>query len=314
MRQRFGHRSRNPLVTTRTTTATRQRTTNLVALGSAAVLAIYSAGYARTREAAQRFSDESAVRRPVYRAPSATDGMQAGGSNGDTNAVRGAAAPDPAVASSSAAVPVVVPPAAAAPATAAAPPGPISAPKLARDSSTTASDTRRATAPAVASSVGTSAKTSSITPASVSVADSLAVRTTAAPVEPIVPVAVTAPAVVAAQTAPITPTTSQSTPSTPPAAPPTAAPKARVGWADGVYYGWGTSRHGDIQAEVEIKGGRITSAIIAQCLTRYSCSWIAALPAQVVARQSPDVDYVSGATQSTNAFYYAVVDALLKAK
>ena len=81
-----------------------------------------------------------------------------------------------------------------------------------------------------------------------------------------------------------------------------------------MYYGWGTSRHGDIQAEVEIKNGRIVSASIAQCLTRYSCSWISALPAQVLARQSADVDYVSGATQSTNAYYYAVVDALLKAK
>lgn len=38
------------------------------------------------------------------------------------------------------------------------------------------------------------------------------------------------------------------------------------------------------------------------------------LPGQVTTRQSPDVDYVSGATQSSNAFYYAVVDALLKAK
>ena len=58
----------------------------------------------------------------------------------------------------------------------------------------------------------------------------------------------------------------------------------------------------------------IASAVISQCLTRYSCSWIAALPPQVVSRQSPETDYVSGATQSTNAFYYAVVEALAKAK
>jgi uncharacterized protein with FMN-binding domain len=83
---------------------------------------------------------------------------------------------------------------------------------------------------------------------------------------------------------------------------------------DGEYHGWGTSRHGDIQAGIEIKGGRITAAWVSQCLTRYSCSWIAALPGQVVARQSPEVDYVSGATQSTNAFYYAVVEALSRAK
>lgn len=100
-------------------------------------------------------------------------------------------------------------------------------------------------------------------------------------------------------------------------APPDSAPAAdsnHVVLRDGVYSGWGTSRHGDIQASVEVKDGRIVSATIAQCLTRYSCSWIAALPGQVVKRQSPEVDVVSGATQSTDAFYYAVVEALSKAK
>jgi uncharacterized protein with FMN-binding domain len=97
----------------------------------------------------------------------------------------------------------------------------------------------------------------------------------------------------------------------PPAAPP-VAPQPQ--YKDGTYSGWGTSRHGDIQATVIVEGGRIASAVISQCWTRYSCSWIAALPPQVVSRQSPNVDYVSGATQSTNAFYYAVVEALSKAK
>ena len=92
-----------------------------------------------------------------------------------------------------------------------------------------------------------------------------------------------------------------------------AAPPAPM-WKDGTYTGWGTSRHGDIQAAVVIEGGRIASATIAQCRTRYSCSVIERLPPQVAQRQSPDVDYVSGATQSANAFYYAVVDALSKAK
>jgi uncharacterized protein with FMN-binding domain len=85
-------------------------------------------------------------------------------------------------------------------------------------------------------------------------------------------------------------------------------------WKDGSYSGWGTSRHGDIEATVEIKGGRIVSAIISQCRTRYSCSRIADLPPQVISRQSAEVDYVSGATQSSDAFYYGVVEALKKAK
>ena len=57
-----------------------------------------------------------------------------------------------------------------------------------------------------------------------------------------------------------------------------------------------------------------SSASIAQCWTRYSCSWVSHLPGQVVSRQSPDVDYVTGATQSANAFYWAIIDALSKAK
>jgi uncharacterized protein with FMN-binding domain len=93
-----------------------------------------------------------------------------------------------------------------------------------------------------------------------------------------------------------------------------AAVPAPAGWRDGTWTGWGTSRHGDIEATVLIEKGRITAAAISQCLTRYSCSWIAHLQAQVAARQSPEVDNVSGATESANAFYYAVVDALKKAR
>jgi uncharacterized protein with FMN-binding domain len=98
----------------------------------------------------------------------------------------------------------------------------------------------------------------------------------------------------------------------PPSTAPASAPAASK-YKDGTYTGWGTSRHGDIQAQVVIADGRITSATIAQCLTRWPCSWIEPLPPQVVARQSAETDYVSGATQSTNAFYYAVVQALGKA-
>src|SRR5690606_17669578 len=98
-----------------------------------------------------------------------------------------------------------------------------------------------------------------------------------------------------------------------PALPAAPAAPAAPRYKDGTFIGWGTSRHGDIAAQVVIAGGRITSASIAECLTRWPCTWIDALPAQVVARQSPETDYVSGATQSTNAFYYAVVQALGKA-
>jgi uncharacterized protein with FMN-binding domain len=97
-----------------------------------------------------------------------------------------------------------------------------------------------------------------------------------------------------------------------PAAAPAAAEQA--GYKDGTYYGWGTSRHGDIQAAVVIEDGRIASTSIAQCLTRYSCSWIAALVPRVASRQSPPTEYVSGATESSYAFYDAVVEALSQAE
>jgi uncharacterized protein with FMN-binding domain len=85
-------------------------------------------------------------------------------------------------------------------------------------------------------------------------------------------------------------------------------------WKDGTYTGWGYSRHGNIEAEVVIDGGRIASAVISQCRTRYSCSVIDKLPPEVAERQGPEVDFVSGATQSADAFYGAVVAALSKAK
>jgi uncharacterized protein with FMN-binding domain len=99
----------------------------------------------------------------------------------------------------------------------------------------------------------------------------------------------------------------------PPASPPAPAP-AKPAWKDGTYTGWGYSRHGNIEAAVVIEGGRIASASISQCRTRYSCDVIDKLIPQVAQRQSPDVDYVSGATQSADAFYGAVVEALSKAK
>ena len=88
----------------------------------------------------------------------------------------------------------------------------------------------------------------------------------------------------------------------------------RPPWRNGVYFGWGASRNGDIQASVEIRNGRIVAATVTQCLTRYSCSWIAHLPGAVVAAQRARVDFVSGATQSSDAFSAAVADALKQAK
>lgn len=230
---------------------------NLVALGTAAVLTVYTAGYARTRDAARRFEEaDLGARRPIAPARSLADSVSARPVD-----VTATLAPAPATTPATdhpvtASVPVSPPPSGSTP-------------------------TPTPTKPTSVDSTVTGELQKDSTPEK--------------PAEPV--------------TTPLAQSTD--TTSAPPAAD-TAANHPLL--KDGEYYGWGTSRHGDIQAGIEIKGGRITGAWIQQCLTRYSCSWIAALPGQVVARQSPEVDYVSGATQSTNAFYYAVVEALARAK
>jgi uncharacterized protein with FMN-binding domain len=85
-------------------------------------------------------------------------------------------------------------------------------------------------------------------------------------------------------------------------------------YKDGVFLGWGYSRHGNIQAFVRIENGRIIHAGIERCNTRWTCDLVAHLPRQVVERQSAEVDYVTGATQSGDAFYGGIVAALAQAK
>jgi uncharacterized protein with FMN-binding domain len=226
---------------------------SLLALSSAAVLAVYAAGYVRTRAAAERFAEQTEARvRPAFTV------------------------------------------AAASVSAANAPARPAAAESPAHDSEATPTVTtkrepekklrRKKTVELIAPGPD---------------------RTTPSLAEPATPAAHDEPAELKEP--------KESETGIPAESKEPAEPKAPQ-WKDGTYFGWGTSRHGDIQAQVVIEGGRIASATIAECLTRYSCSVIGKLPPQVAERQSPEVDYVSGATQSTNAFYYAVVEALSKAK
>ncbi len=273
----------------RSSKQSKQTTNNLVALGSAAVLAVYATGFAKTREAAARFADESNVRRP---ASSGSAPTRAGGASAESVSIDGVSAES------------------------------VTAPSVRATSAATVRDSapmprRTAGAAAPSHDAATPTRVANVTPAAVATTSAtktvptqaIAIqRTTDTASSTSATTSVVAAAAAVAEDAPAR------TPAPAVESAPAPVEKKRVGYADGVYYGWGTSRHGDIQAEVEIQGGRITSARIAQCLTRYSCSWISKLPSQVTSRQSPDVDYVSGATQSSNAFYYAEVDALLKAK
>ncbi|MDQ2639028.1 MAG: hypothetical protein M3Y79_00360 [Pseudomonadota bacterium] len=84
-------------------------------------------------------------------------------------------------------------------------------------------------------------------------------------------------------------------------------------WRDGTFTGWGTSRHGDIKAQVVIRDGRIVESAIVSCETRYPCDVIEKIIPQPVQWQSPEVDRVSRATESADAYYYALVNALAEA-
>jgi len=219
-------------------------------LSSAAILAVYAAGYERTNPAAERIEAQAEHRRYIAPAP----------------------APFP-NAKAEAIVPTAV-------AGLLKPVGP--------DRSAKAEVQKATDTPTVASVAPVSQlETQSSVPAAV---ETPAPAATAPESQP-VPVA-TAPAPVSAlETA-------------------SAAPA----WRDGVYLGWGYSRHGDIEAFVRIENGYIVAAGIEKCQTRYSCSVINQLPPQVVARQSANVDYVSGATQSADAFYGGIFEALKKAQ
>ena len=88
---------------------------------------------------------------------------------------------------------------------------------------------------------------------------------------------------------------------------------ALAGFKDGTYAGSGSSRHGGMQVKVVIANGKVISAAVTSCGTRYPCSDIDPLLAEVTSGQGAPVDHVSGATDSSNAFKQAVKSALAQA-
>lgn len=261
----------------------RRSKNNLVALGSAAVLAIYAAGYIRTRSAAQRLAE------PEHRRPVAPD--------------RAANPPAAQPAVPGPAEPVLKP---------SEPPGAV-VPSSTTTAVTTASSPYPPVplppAPPAASSASAPVAPLPPSPPPVAVAVYPApaavptpATTTAAPASAPAAAAVAPPSTLPAGNAPASATAASS-----------AAAQPAAKWKDGTYRAWGHCRHGDLEATVEIRGGRIYSTSISQCLTRYSCDVIDMLPGQAVARQSPEVDIVTGSTQSSDAFYDALVAALKQA-
>jgi uncharacterized protein with FMN-binding domain len=118
----------------------------------------------------------------------------------------------------------------------------------------------------------------------------------------VVPSAQTAGAAGAAPT--VTPSTSRSQPT----------PSPTTTYKDGTYTGSGNSRHGGMQVTVVIKDGKITSANVTSCSTRYPCSDIDRLISAAVSKQSVPTNHVSGATDSSQAYRQALTNALKQAK
>jgi uncharacterized protein with FMN-binding domain len=269
---------------------------NLVVLSSAAIVAVYSAGFARTREAASRFTQQDAERRA--HAPIAHEGRAPRPESAAAAPIavdQQASHADRALAER-AASPQIADVATPARASEAREPNPKGSPHAAH-----AAATPHAAAPVTTVHVADRAT-------NVDVIDDRQANADASP-----HVAKTAATAVGTPSAPAAPAT-PAAPSTP-APSPNVAPASAVAGAtpkfrDGTYLGWGTSRHGDIQAVVVVESGRITTTRVAQCLTRYSCAWVDPIPPVILKAQAPTYDYVSGATESSDAFQTAVADAL----
>jgi uncharacterized protein with FMN-binding domain len=84
-------------------------------------------------------------------------------------------------------------------------------------------------------------------------------------------------------------------------------------YRDGVYCGVGSSPYGDVEILLTIRAGKISRVTIAQISTFFSASVIEGLPAAVVRRQNADIDLITGATGSSQAFQEAIQNALRQA-
>lgn len=85
-------------------------------------------------------------------------------------------------------------------------------------------------------------------------------------------------------------------------------------YKDGSFSGNGKSRHGGMEVTVVIKGGKIVSANVTSCGTRYPCSDVNPLVRSAVSSQTVPANHVSGATDSSKAYKQALTNALAKAQ
>jgi uncharacterized protein with FMN-binding domain len=117
------------------------------------------------------------------------------------------------------------------------------------------------------------------------------------------------------QKAPVsTPTASSQPQQKAPVSTPTASSQPKSLYKDGIYKGTGSNRRGSIQVAVTIKSDKITDVEISHFAMHYSERDVVGLPSEVLQKQSAQVQNVSGATYSTQAFEDAVQEALSQAR
>jgi uncharacterized protein with FMN-binding domain len=84
-------------------------------------------------------------------------------------------------------------------------------------------------------------------------------------------------------------------------------------YKDGTYQGSGSNRRGSIAITLTIKNDKITDVEISNYHMHYSVDDVLGMPQEVLDKQSSQLNNVSGATYSTNAFEDAIQDALNQA-
>ncbi|OPH51898.1 FMN-binding protein [Paenibacillus ferrarius] len=85
-------------------------------------------------------------------------------------------------------------------------------------------------------------------------------------------------------------------------------------YKNGTFEGSGSNRRGSIGVKVSITNDKITDVEISHFAMHYSKNDVVGLPQEVIQKQSAQVQNVSGATYSTQAFQDAIEDALTQAR
>ncbi|MCY9662456.1 FMN-binding protein [Paenibacillus chondroitinus] len=85
-------------------------------------------------------------------------------------------------------------------------------------------------------------------------------------------------------------------------------------YKSGTFEGSGSNRRGSIGVKVTITNDKITDVEISHFAMHYSEKDVVGLPEEVIQKQSAQVQNVSGATYSTQAFQDAIENALTQAR